>query len=772
MTNIPQELKAHPNWVVWRTEERDGKPTKVPYHPDGYKASSTDPGTWSTFDEADVASIAYDGLGFVFTGTPFAGVDLDHVLDGDNLDPQAAEIVTVLSSYTERSPGGDGLHIIIKGELPEGRRRKGNVEMYDAGRYFTMTGDHWPTTPTTIEERGAQLAMVHRAVFSENGGGPQPAPRPSEPLDMSDRDLIERAMAAENGDKFRRLWRGDTSAYPSPSEADLALCGLLAFWTQGDESRIERLFRQSGLMRDKWGRDDYRRRTISKAMESTEYYDPQGRVEARSRQEPDESPDVEPQVTPQELLDEAEAIDNPVERAKVLGRFCDAIAGMPSIEKDGWIEAAKARGLANKTTLRKQIEEIADSNDAPGQRELRDRWLGDNPNVVNTVRWRRYQDGWWPIIEKDSVKRTVTRIIEAAEADGVDLTSYLVNQVFDLVQIETFVSPDRWDADTSILVCANGTLELDSLELREHSREDYATGAVPYAYDPEADCPTFRYVVAQAAGDAAAFLQEFAGYALTTDTHLETAVWLKGERGGGKSTIIEGLQAMLGERCGTLGIAQIERSRFGLSSIVGKTLVVASDQPGSYISASNILNNVISGEKVKVEAKFQDPVDIRPCAKIVWSMNNLPRIKEGNNGIFRRVKVIEVPALPKSDRDPAVKELVKAEGPGILNWALEGLRRLRERGRFELSNDVQRATDRFQLENDKPRMFAEEMLVFAEDHKVKASQLYAAYRQWCIENGYQPRARQKLSSEWKRLGLRHKAERDANYYYGAGLVAD
>ncbi len=94
---------------------------------------------------------------------------------------------------------------------------------------------------------------------------------------FDDRDLLDKASAASNGASFDALWRGDLSGYGSASEADLALCNHLAFWTGGDPARIDSLFRQSGLMRDKWDREDYRDRTIAKALEGrTEFYTPGG----------------------------------------------------------------------------------------------------------------------------------------------------------------------------------------------------------------------------------------------------------------------------------------------------------------------------------------------------------------------------------------------------------------------------------------------------------------------------------------------------------------
>jgi putative DNA primase/helicase len=113
-----------------------------------------------------------------------------------------------------------------------------------------------------------------------------------------------------------------------------------------------------------------------------------------------------------------------------------------------------------------------------------------------------------------------------------------------------------------------------------------------------------------------ALLGEFAGYCLTVDTSHELAVWLYGPPGGGKSTFIEGFKAMLGKYAGLLGLADIQRSRFALADLPGKTLVVAAEQPSDYISSSHILNAIISGEEILVERKFRDAFTVTPRAKI------------------------------------------------------------------------------------------------------------------------------------------------------------
>src|SRR5215207_10383026 len=284
MTANTQNIRDLRQWVCWRFEKRDGKSTKVPYSPlTGEKASSTDAETWVGYQEAVSAyqKQGYDGLGFVFTPEDeLCGVDLDDCLDPESgeIEPWAQDIIEELNSYTEISPSRTGVHVLVRGKLPEGRNRKGRFEAYDRNRYFTVTGKHLAGTPRSVESRQDELERVVGRVFGEGSkNGPSEPIKATEPVDnnLYDSELIQKALGASNAEKFRRLWAGDISGYTSTSEADQALCSLLTFWTGPDSDRIDTLFRQSGLYREKWERADYRERTISKALENrTEFYEP------------------------------------------------------------------------------------------------------------------------------------------------------------------------------------------------------------------------------------------------------------------------------------------------------------------------------------------------------------------------------------------------------------------------------------------------------------------------------------------------------------------
>jgi P4 family phage/plasmid primase-like protien len=406
----------------------------------------------------------------------------------------------------------------------------------------------------------------------------------------------------------------------------------------------------------------------------------------------------------------------------------------------------------------------------PTHDELRDRWIGGNPHHAHGLgEWRRYENGIWPTVSETSVKAKISNVIEAAKPEGIKPTASILASVTELTRIKLFVPDERWDADSGVLVCKNGALHISTGELAKHQHGHYATSAVPYKYDPGARPAIWNYFLRNTVPAAANFLQEFAGYALTTEMAHELAVWLFGPPGSGKSTFIAGLAAMLGHRAGILGLADLERSRFTLADLPGKTLVVASEQPSSYLASTNTLNAIISGEPIQVERKYRDPFTVIPRAKVCWAMNELPRVADANSGLFRRVKVVEFPQLAEDERDPKIKHAIEQEGAGILNWALEGLWRLKERGHFEVPTGVEDATKQFRENNDVPALFIEDRCIQGADLKVQASQLYTEYKEWCLENGHRPMSSTRLADDWARLGFEKTASNGRRFYRGVTL---
>jgi putative DNA primase/helicase len=274
--NIPQELIDKPRWVCWKwvwREGKNGKPgkwTKPPFDPKtGEKADSTDPSTWAPFDRAyaEYKTNGYDGIGFVLN-KEYTGIDFDKLRspDGTILEPALTEIVKI-NSYTEISPSYDGFKTLTKANLPKGGHHDKQIGVFDNSRYFCITGDVIDGVSKNIESRQQEVDTLIRRFW------PQDFEEKQKNLinnsDVSDEGLIAKIRKSGQRIKFESLWRGDIGKYSSQSEADLALCTILAFWTGKDASRMDRLFRQSGLFRDKWIKHGYNERTIRKAISLT-----------------------------------------------------------------------------------------------------------------------------------------------------------------------------------------------------------------------------------------------------------------------------------------------------------------------------------------------------------------------------------------------------------------------------------------------------------------------------------------------------------------------
>jgi len=287
---LPPELQALHQFVFWRQKQRPDKPkpAKVPLCPaTGRPADITNRDAYGSFQQALAANVRYrgDGIGLVLTDDdPYAAIDLDQCIDAaGNLSPSAAKTVSEFHTFTELSFNGRGLHLYFKGSVAGGGRRFNSIECYSKNRYLCVTGDHISGTPLTVETRQAQLDALlatfpahHPPVFTPTAKTIVQTARPTGVVNtgggVCDAVLLK-ARNARNGDRFDRLFAGDTSDYGGDwSRADMALVGMLCYWADGDPVVVDALFRRSGLYRPKW--DDprasstYGWMTISRALQS------------------------------------------------------------------------------------------------------------------------------------------------------------------------------------------------------------------------------------------------------------------------------------------------------------------------------------------------------------------------------------------------------------------------------------------------------------------------------------------------------------------------
>lgn len=253
--SIPEELRRLRQWVCWGA---GGQPLKMPYNPaTGQPAKAGLPDTWADFETAcaGVQRGYYKGIGFEFAdGGEIVGVDFDHCLADSSLAPEAADWVKQFSSYTEISQSGTGLHIICKGKLPGKAIKSKTAELYDRGRYFALTGNVY-NGRVSLNEAQQAIESLYEGLSSAREKAQEKPTGQQNGISLDDNKLLGIAANAKNGTLFRDLFTGKWEGhYGSQSEADLALCNLLAFYTGRDSGQMDRLFRASGLMREKWDR--------------------------------------------------------------------------------------------------------------------------------------------------------------------------------------------------------------------------------------------------------------------------------------------------------------------------------------------------------------------------------------------------------------------------------------------------------------------------------------------------------------------------------------
>lgn len=297
-----EELKSLTQWVAYRLiwDDRRGKASKIPIDPKtGNKAKANDPTTWATYSEAFNYALAdaqrkgvqigqAGGVGFEFGSEGgIMGIDLDNVILKDgSLKPWAAEIVEILSSYTEYSPSERGLHIFCKIDKPlstiGSNRRNDDIglEMYDTGRFFTVTGKIYGE-PRAIETRSDEVKQIYERFLNKKDNQKSIVKPLQSTVTNShyetDSDLLNKMFKSQNGNKISALYNGDISGYSDDwSRADMALVSHLAYWTNGDAQRMDTLFRQSKLMRPKWderhGAQTYGQMTIDKVLSNFKQY--------------------------------------------------------------------------------------------------------------------------------------------------------------------------------------------------------------------------------------------------------------------------------------------------------------------------------------------------------------------------------------------------------------------------------------------------------------------------------------------------------------------
>lgn len=269
---FPETIKHFPIWILWKKEVNNkGKITKVLYSSKyNGRASSTNPDTWDTFknvkEKYDAEPERYNGIGIVLSKEySIIFIDIDHCIVNGEYNENAKRIINSFhGQYIELSQSGEGVHILAKGIIPYSfKNSTDNIEMYSEKRFVAMTGNAIVLGEPTVEQSAIDFVFNTYHTKKKNVEIRHSAHHTN--LLKDDKYIVQKA--SEHGSKFPLLYSGNWSGagYGSQSEADYGLCIILAFWTDANPESINRIFRTSGLYREKWEREKYRTDTITRA---------------------------------------------------------------------------------------------------------------------------------------------------------------------------------------------------------------------------------------------------------------------------------------------------------------------------------------------------------------------------------------------------------------------------------------------------------------------------------------------------------------------------
>ena len=735
--NIPEELKQKGLFCVWRREKRKGNMTKVPYQRNGYGASTTERRHFCGFEEAVRLSKKYDGIGIgVFDG--YSAVDIDHCVKNGKLSEMALDIINTMNSYTEYSPSGEGVRIIFKAspfdydkEKYYINNRKIRLEVYVSGctnKFVTLTGNVIRNVP--VAERTAEIRSVLESYMLR----PQRVNQQPEELCsqigslLSDNEVLEKAMVSKNSAKFGALWNGDFLG-KSHSEADLALCSMLAFWCGGDTAQMDRLFRKSAQYRQKWERKDYREETLKKAVSGCqEFYSPTG----------------------------------------CPGSQCGF--GEIGLTKRR-ANAASERGSDGIAQIEQSLRELDAASRCPqtdigAGRLFADCFKGSLRYVRERKSWFFYENGVWSedvgsLIAMEKLKELADALMHYAltiqdERVRKEFIRFCTRwqtrhnrEVFlkDAQSVHP-ISASVFDVDPYVFNCKNGTLRLDTMTFSPHDPDDFLTKISDVTYDPEARCERFERFIGEITedGQKARFLQKALGYGLSGDTQFECMFIMYGATTrNGKGTLCESVLKVLGKygctsRPETLSvkinpnstapsedIARLAGIRFVNISEPGKGLVLNAAQ----------VKTMTGNDTINARFLRENSFDYKPQFKLYVNTNYLPTVTDMT--LFSGGRVMIIPFdrhFDEGEQDRTLKrEFAKPENrSAILNWLIEGYCLLQKEG-LEQPEAVQKATEGYRDESDKIKCFADDCLVQDDTQEVRTSSVYQRYKDWCYDSG-------------------------------------
>lgn len=724
--DVPQEMKELKRWVLWKKVTRDGKNTKLPIDAhNGKGAKSNDDTTWSTFQDACNGLEEYDcdGLGFMLGGGYF-GVDIDHALDDKAL---IDEFVGALDSYTEISQSGQGIHIICKGVLPQGQRRKGNIEMYDNVRFFAMTGNIYEGH-CQLHDRTQEIKALHEKYLQPSYTFQKESKEERRvTLLPNDEEVISKALSSKNNIIFSSLYYGQwEGAYTSQSDADLALCSFLAFWTNKDATQMDRIFRKSKLYRQKWdenrGEHTYGEITIQKAINGCQNaYDPKAMENTR------------------------------------------AVSYNP--ETGEYVEAKKNYTYDDTGNAQRFVDEF-----------------GENIRYhYKNKCWMIYDGKTWVRDDKQQIKNLADKMIKEIKKEYFDelgkddkkaeailknfkhlsSTSGKEAMLKEAMHIQSIATTNTdYDKKPYLLNCENGVVNLRTGELLPHDKRYMLSKNthvnVGFNGKPKEWLKAINGIF-QGNEGVLSFVKKAVGYSLTGDTKEQCFFQCYGNGANGKSVFLNTISNVLGDYALNAQVQSIlakGNSNNGgnaspdIARMCGARFVRTNEPNEGARFDEGLVKQLTGGDIVTARFLYGEEFQFKSEFKMWIACNYKIVVRGTDKGIWRRMRLIPFEAeFEGKNEDKSLESKIKAEYPQILAWAIQGCLQWQKEG-LEMPDEIRIATNEYRDEMDIVRSFAKDRIKMKPGNKIKASLIYTAYKQWARDGNEYMMSNQKFGLEF------------------------
>lgn len=364
-----------------------------------------------------------------------------------------------------------------------------------------------------------------------------------------------------------------------------------------------------------------------------------------------------------------------------------------------------------------------------------------------------YAGGVWRQTEKEEILRQIRDLFQEAKKNIY--RNWMGNEVLEMLKVAVPKAP-AMNAQRYLINFNNGMFNTDTYELEPHASEHYSTIQIPLAYDPDAKCKQFeKFIEEIMEKDFAriAVLQEIIGYLLGAENIIQIAFFFFGEGANGKSILLEIVTMLLGkENVSNLSLQDLD-SPFRRSGLIDKTVNIATENEiDSKGFNSQTFKAAISGDRIVVEKKFQDAISYAPICKFVYAVNNLPYSRDRSHALYRRILIIPFnKRFAGKDDDKHLKKKLAKELPGILNWALAGLKRLRQNGyEFTKSEAIEQAVGTYKKEQNPMLDYMKEMLDTSNPKsRVQKLAVFGGYGSWCFRNGLGDAKKLSAQAFWK-----------------------